>query len=433
MTIISFAHLADIHLGSFREKKLRELNSNQFKLAIDTILQKAYDFVLISGDIFNVPLPPLEIVEFVIEQIKRLKEKHIEVFVIGGSHDYSLTQKSFIDILDSAGVWRNVAKWQVKDTQSIELIPTVFKCKGIECNVYGVFGKKNGLDSKVYSKIKNRVEGEKSTTSSSFDIFMFHTTITQLLSKELQDIDMKENFSYSIDMLPKGFNYYAGGHIHIPIIKQLDSSPKEWIAYSGPLFPNSFSELKEGHSGFIECIVEFDSSHTLVKCVPNYVSLPFNNREVISLCCTSMSAQEIYSILIDKITKSDIKGDTKDDVKYNFKDAIVLLELYGEIEGKISQINSSIIVEYLYERGAYCVLKNTTRLISKQSTTSHISNHYETLTQLHNRAVDFYVDEQKQKELAHMLLKLSCEKQVDETNYDYEHRVVNLVLDVIKR
>jgi hypothetical protein len=47
-------------------------------------------------------------------------------------------------------------------------------------------------------------------------------------------------------MFPKGFDYYAGGHIHIVSQQMLLSAP---VIYPGPLFPNNFSELEELHSG----------------------------------------------------------------------------------------------------------------------------------------------------------------------------------------
>ena len=62
--------------------------------------------------------------------------------------------------------------------------------------------------------------------------------------------------------MPKGFQYYAGGHVHyrFDIIKEGYGK----IVYPGPVFPNNFKELEElKHGGM--CIID-DQLH--VKRIP---------------------------------------------------------------------------------------------------------------------------------------------------------------------
>lgn len=410
---IRFAHLADIHLGAFREKKLKELNSNQFIKTIDTLISNKYDFILISGDIFNVPLPPLDIVDLVIQQMNRLKELHIPVFVIGGSHDYSLTHKSFIELLDAAGVWKNVGNWQSKDHNEIELLPTTIQLKNVEINLYGVLGKKNGLDNKIYSKLHTK----KNHTSQSFDIFMFHTSITELLPNHLQKVDEKVGFAYSLNTLPKGFNYYAGGHIHHPTIQKFEAnSNTSYVSYSGPIFPNSFSELKDKFSGFIEG--EIDTETKEFKQEPKYIPLELKKISLISLNCEQLTPENINSKLIEKISKIELG------------DSIILLELYGEIKGKINSININQIIESLYEKGAFIVLKNTSKLSNENISHEKLETSFQSLEELHEKAISTYIKDKK--ELAHQLLQLDVKKHEDETNHHYEERVVSMIQKTIK-
>ena len=44
---MKFAHLADCHIGSWRDPKLRDLSSTAFSKAVDSCIQKQVDFVLI--------------------------------------------------------------------------------------------------------------------------------------------------------------------------------------------------------------------------------------------------------------------------------------------------------------------------------------------------------------------------------------------------
>lgn len=428
MVQISFAHLADIHLGSFREKKLKQLNIEQFKLTISTIIEKKYDFVLISGDIFNVPLPPLEYVELVICEMKKLKEKNIEIFVIGGSHDYSLTHKSFIEILDSANIWKNVAHWKSIDNNSIELIPTSIQVKGLTINLYGVLGKKNGLDSKVYSKIKNQ---QLTDEFQSFDIFMFHSTITELLPNHLLKINEKSQFSYSKSILPLGFNYYAGGHIHHPTIQEFSTNEESqsYISYSGPIFPNSFAELKDKFSGFNECIIEYDNNTKKIHfSKPKYIKLPLIEIISVSIESQNENVEEIFSKIQQKC------------LDLTLINALVLLEVSGILNGKISELNLQEIVNLCYEKGAFLVLKNTQKIKQKELTVEKISTDFSTIDELHLKALETLknfeqsnLDLDNKQLIGKKLLELNVEKHEDETNYHYEERIIKEIQNICKQ
>jgi len=55
-----FAHLADCHIGSWRDPKLREVSTKAFIKAIDLSIEKNVDFIIIAGDLFNTSLPSVE-------------------------------------------------------------------------------------------------------------------------------------------------------------------------------------------------------------------------------------------------------------------------------------------------------------------------------------------------------------------------------------
>ena len=78
------------------------------------------------------------------------------------------------------------------------------------------------------SEIKEALEKEEG-----FKIFMFHTALTELKPKELDKMD-----SAPVSFLPRNFDYYAGGHVHI--VKEASLDGYKNIVYPGPLFPNNF-------------------------------------------------------------------------------------------------------------------------------------------------------------------------------------------------
>lgn len=428
MTIIKFAHLADIHLGSFRDKKMRSLQIQQFSKAIETILDNSYDFVLISGDIFNVSNPPLEYVELVISRVKELREVQIPVFVIGGSHDYSLTHKSFIQLLDSAGIWRNVGKWRTLDTQKIELIPTTVKIKGINIDICGVLGRKNGLDLKVYQKLQEN-ESTQKLPSAQYSIFMFHSTITELLPSKLSQSPMQ---TYSKTILPKGFNYYAGGHIHYP--NSISIHEHGLATYSGPIFPNSFTEFKDGFSGFNEVIYNTKTKNQSL----TYISLSMPTIIHLLLDCSNIHPNEINTQIDKKINELFSSN------SFNFKDSIILFELTGVINSSTAIIDVSRHISKLYELGAYSVLKNTQKLHSIQMQRKEQKHSFSTVQQLEEKVIKQYFKEHQStnqsqetsfpipfQELTSSILNLDVKKLEDETNYHFEERVISSVKQTI--
>ncbi|MFP4402293.1 MAG: exonuclease SbcCD subunit D [Candidatus Nanoarchaeia archaeon] len=439
MTTIRYAHLADIHLGSFREKKLKTLHINQFIKAIDTILESNIDFVLIAGDIFNVALPPLEYIEIIIEQIQRMQQKGIQTYVIGGSHDYSLTHKSFIDILDKTNIWTNVSQYELTDTQSIQLTPTTITIKNTPIQLCGITGKKNALDNTIYSNLQNKQTNPSATNNNNnnnlpYSIFLFHTTITQLLTPNMQQLLTKQ---FSTTQLPQGFNYYAGGHIHIP--NSITTQQEQIIAYCGPLFPNSFAEFKLKHSGFN--IVEFDAQTH--KQTLEYVPLELPSIHHISIDCSNQSLQECY----DTITQT-IHSYTQNDSTH-FENAIVLFELSGELNEISSSIDTSQFVDMFYDLNAYIVLKNTTKLTTKKhNATSRHTNEFSTTQELEENIVKQIIENSTKQdneqdttnplyssdfkiELAKQLLKINPNKEEDETNYHFEERVYSEVREIL--
>ena len=82
-----FAHLADIHLGSWREERLSELCDKAFADAVSRCISERVDFVLIAGDLFDTALPGIDKVKLAVEQCRLLQQAGIPVYAIAGSHD----------------------------------------------------------------------------------------------------------------------------------------------------------------------------------------------------------------------------------------------------------------------------------------------------------------------------------------------------------
>jgi exonuclease SbcD len=319
--MVRFAHISDVHLGGWKQKELQDLNFEAFKKAISICIEKKLDFIIISGDLFDSAYPPIDVLKDAFSEFKKLSDSKIPCFIVAGSHDYSVSGKTFLDVLEKSGFCRNVANFEY-GKESIILNPTLHK--GVA--IYGYPGKKSGLEIQDLRKIKFN------DSPGMFKIFMLHTTID--MAKGNLPVD-----SIEIALLPKA-DYYALGHLHIDFQYQN-------FVYPGPVFPNNFQELEDlNYGGFY--IIDTDSQKSLQK-------IELKIKEIISLDFQISNALTATEKIISKLSTCDIK------------DKIILLRIRGVLENsKNSDIKYRQIEDFVKQKGAFFLLKNTHDLKTKE-------------------------------------------------------------------
>jgi exonuclease SbcD len=306
-----FAHLADIHLGGWKQKPMQDLNFQAFKAAVDKCIESKLDFILISGDLFDSAYPPIEILKDAFGEFKKINQAKIPCFIIAGSHDYSVSGKTFLDVLEKAGFCKNISDFEEKDDYFL-LNPTVYK----NVAIYGYPGKKSGLEIPDLRKIKiNEAPGF-------FKILMLHTTLDK--AKGSLPIDSIES-----ELLPS-FDYYALGHLHIDFLYQN-------FVYPGPTFPNNFQELEDLKCGSFY-IVDTETPYLLKK-------IEIKLKQIASFEIELNKAMDATEKIISELANQDLE------------DKIVLLRVRGELEtGNISDIKFSQIEAFVRQKKAYFLL-----------------------------------------------------------------------------
>jgi DNA repair exonuclease SbcCD nuclease subunit len=291
-----------------------------------------------------------------------------------------------LDVLEKAGFCKNVTNIEVSkkvdnQEETIILNPTIYK--GVA--LYGYPGKKSGLEIPELRKIK------LNDSPGMFKIFLLHTTIDK--AKGTLPIDAIE-----VDLLPKA-DYYALGHLHI------DFKHNNFV-YPGPVFPNNFQELKDLKNGSFY-FIDTDAINPLRKIDLKikeivYVKIEINN----ALIATEKIISEIE--------------------KHELKDKILLLKIRGVLEnGKISDIKFSKIEDFVKNKGAYFLLKNTHDLKAKEVELEiKVSNNEnveeETIKQCtEQNPSDF------NKLIPRLLDSFSIEKQEDEKVENFTNRIMN--------
>jgi len=240
-----FAHLADCHLGGWRQEELQKLNFQSFQKIIEICIQEKVEFILISGDLFDSAYPPIEILKDTFAEFKKLHDAKIPVYLIAGSHDFSASGKTFLDVLEKAGFCKNIENSEVQNDGRIKLKPYMHK----NIAIYGYPGRKSGMEIEDLSKIYFE-------SFHQFTIFMVHTTIKDVIGT----IPMESIEKLSLPIA----NYYAMGHIHqIFEAKEKNSH----YVYPGPTFPNNFQELSDLKCGSFQMveIIGTNTKNQLIK------------------------------------------------------------------------------------------------------------------------------------------------------------------------
>ncbi len=375
---MKFAHFSDCHLGGWKEPKLRELGVQSFRKAIHECMQEYVGFILIAGDLFDVALPAVDVVKDVTSILKEVKDHDIPVYVIPGSHDYSPSGKTIIDILEKAGLVENVAREQFTvDRTGMKLI--------------GMHGRKGALEREEYA----RLERSKLEAEEGFKIFLFHSLLEETKPPMFQQME-----GLGIAQLPKGFQYYAGGHPHFQYAAYHPGHGT--VAYPGPTFPNNFKELEELQCGgyvLVEVSDELRVQHRKIPLVP-----------VVS-----------YLISAEGETPDVVEREIKKRVQ-DVEGKIVLVRVEGCLQsGKASDIDWKGLQEQC--ASAYAFLKISTKVTSQEYKEIQVDES-KTIDEVEQELIRVQGGNVGKEKVVQLLQALHSEKLEGERNSDFEVRVI---------
>ena len=366
---------------------MKELGVIAFTQAIDVSIEENVDFILIAGDLFHTAIPGIDYVKLVIRKLKEVKNKGIRLYYIAGSHDYSPSGKTMLDIIEEADLGICVMKGEVVDDK----LKLEFTEDESGAKITGLIGRAGMLEKKYYENLDVKSLEEEN----GFKIFMFHTALDELKPEHLERME-----SSPISFLPKGFDYYAGGHVHI--VKKHDMEGYKNVIYPGPVFPGNFSELEKLRKGGFYI---YDDGNLERK---DIVVKPVILKEFDFEGKTIEQANPALRV------EDEVAG------------AIVLIKAFGCVKGKTTSINFKELIEDMYERGAYHVLKSTTKLTSEEFKKVSVKS---TTENIESRLIKEHLNQTKHnfqdEELAvkQLISALGQEKNEGEKAKDYENRI----------
>jgi len=224
---LSFVHAADVHLGytQYGLEARREDFNRAFLEVVDKTIELKPDFMIIAGDIFHHARSSNATLEVAIKGFRRLQESGIPVLAVDGSHDSApnLITGTILIPLDAAGLlhylpYHKGACWRNE-----------------RCYVYGVPNFRSRRKTEEQLPLfyeKNKLSPDPTL----FNIFVFHMALDL---PNLKPPQMEAEAPP--ELIPDGFNYYAGGHIHKPTKLRFKSGV---LVYSGSVESVYYDDAK---------------------------------------------------------------------------------------------------------------------------------------------------------------------------------------------
>lgn len=287
--MIRFIHAADLHLDTpfsgleqtSKElaQKLREAPYESFKKITELALKEAVDFVLLSGDLYNTQRVNIKAQGLFIDQLERLEEAEIDVFLIRGNHDY-LTEDSETLSLPFP---KNV------HTYTNEVDTHIFEAKTKERVAISGFSYDSQwiFDRKITEFPSRRQDVD-------LHIGLLHGSLDGLQTKEANYAPFTIN-----ELRTKNYDYWALGHIH-----QRQQISKQPPAY----YPGNIQGLHKNEQGEKGCLlVEWTPRDHKITFVP---TAPI----IWDAFALDISAVQNVAELFEQIQKEIIAKEYKQDV-----------------------------------------------------------------------------------------------------------------------
>ena len=195
---MKFIHTADIHLDSPMHRleayegapvdEIRQASRRAFENLIDLALGEAVDIVLIAGDLFDGDWKDYNTGLFFIGQMRRLSEAGIHVYIVAGNHD-------------AAG----------KMTRGLPYPPTVHVFSSVRPETITLEDLRVAIHGQSFAKAavtENLVLNYPEPLPGYLNIGMLHTS---LIGHEGHETYAPCSLD---DLINKGFDYWALGHVH---------------------------------------------------------------------------------------------------------------------------------------------------------------------------------------------------------------------------
>lgn len=305
-------HISDLHLGKrVYEFSMLEEQKELLESILNRIEEEKPDALLITGDVYDKPVPPTEAVKLLDDFLTKLAEKGLHTYIIAGNHDSAQRLEFGKDIIGKNGIHitgsieKELEHFVETDDFGkvhIWLLP-FFK----PAHVNGLLGE----SFTSYGEAAKALLDGSNIDGTKRNIILVHQFVTWKGTAERSDSEMLslggvEEIDASLFF---DFDYAALGHLHSP-----QKMGKETVRYAGSPMPYSFSEIlqKKGIT-----VVELKEKGD--------ISLDFIPLE------TKRKFREIKGPLNELLSAAKAEGGSEDYIRCILTDKEALLDPMGQL------------------------------------------------------------------------------------------------------
>lgn len=196
--MLRFIHCADLHFDRSFEglhlvsetKSLAESNGQVLENIVNLALEEEVDFMLFAGDTFHQNRPTLKTQHQFFQQMQRLNQQDIPVYLIFGNHDYYEAERYWFEFPENVHLF-------VDETVTTLLGQTT------SGESYAISG-----FSYLHPWIQAAKVSEFPTRQAKYHIGMYHGDNNGSQYAPFQISEMKQ----------KNYDYWALGHVHVPTV-----------------------------------------------------------------------------------------------------------------------------------------------------------------------------------------------------------------------
>lgn len=257
-------HTSDWHLGrSLHRSDLRAAQAAFLEHLVDTVRAEKVDAVLVSGDVYDRAVPPVDAVELCESALVRLREAGARVVLISGNHDSARRLGFGSRLVDAAGVH---LRTRVSDCAE----PVLLQDEHGSVAVYGIpYLEPEAVRTSLppdpsdaaapaprgHAGVLGRglacVRADLATRTSPRSVVLAHAWVTGGQASESErDVTVGGVASVPAALFD-GFTYSALGHLHGPQVLATG------LRYSGSPLAYSFSEAAQVKGSWL---VELDAT-----------------------------------------------------------------------------------------------------------------------------------------------------------------------------
>lgn len=196
--MLRFIHCADLHFDRSFEglhlvsetKSLADSNGQVLENIVNLALEEEVDFMLFAGDTFHQNRPTLKTQHQFFQQMQRLNQQDIPVYLIFGNHDYYEAERYWFEFPENVHLF-------VDETVTTLLGQTT------SGESYAISG-----FSYLHPWIQESKVSEFPARQAKYHIGMYHGDNNGAQYAPFQISEMKQ----------KNYDYWALGHVHVPTV-----------------------------------------------------------------------------------------------------------------------------------------------------------------------------------------------------------------------